>query len=70
MLGKRTVRSPKAMMAFALTTGRVDRSSTVNSRRICSSHTDGLTPDKKGHTLKSHSKNYIKSGQFVLKTAI
>ena len=33
MLGKRTVRSPRAMMALALTTGREERSSTVNSSR-------------------------------------
>lgn len=29
-------------MAFALTTGRAERSSTVNIRRMFSSHTDGL----------------------------
>lgn len=46
MFGKRTVRSPRAIMAFALTTGRVERSSTVNMRRMFSSHADGLTKDK------------------------
>lgn len=42
MLGKRTVRSPRAMIAFALTTGREDFSNTVNSNRILSLHTAGL----------------------------
>lgn len=46
MLGKRTVRSPRAMMALALTTGRVERSSTVNMRRAFSSQTDGLEEEK------------------------
>lgn len=35
------------MMAFALTTGRVERSSTVNMRRMFSSHAAGLKQKKK-----------------------
>ena len=46
MWGKRTVRAPRPMMAWALTTGREERSSTVNRRRMCSSHTDGLTEER------------------------
>lgn len=42
MLGKRTVRSPRAIMALARTTGRAERSSTVNISRMFSSHTVGL----------------------------
>lgn len=40
------MRSPRAMMAFALTTGRAERSSTVNMRRMFSSHAAGLEPKK------------------------
>lgn len=60
MLGKRTVRSPRAMMAFARTTGRAERSSTVNMRRMFSSHTAGLLKEMTSKVIQIREKGPIK----------
>ncbi len=53
MLGKRTVRSPRAIIVLALTIGSGDFSSTVNSSRILSLQTVGLRK-KQNRILTSH----------------
>lgn len=64
MLGKRTVRSPRATIVLALTTGSGDFSSTVNSSLILSLQTGGLEKDRYCLTKEANIIQYNKFKSF------